>query len=74
MRKKTDKSIVKDCIREKFRKQLNSFNCILSYYVFHESPKEFWKNNDFENMRASSFRKCQNSLWQISHEMMHFQA
>ena len=74
MHKKTDKSIFKNCISEKFRKQLYFFTCILPDYVFHESPKEFWKNNHFENMRASFLRRCQNSLWQTSHEMMHFQA
>ena len=52
MHKKTDKSIFKNCISEKFRKQHNFFTCILPDYVFHESLKEFWKNNHFENMRA----------------------
>ena len=42
--------------------------------MFHESLKQFWKNNHFENMRASFLRRCQSSLWQTSHEMMHFQA
>ena len=65
MHKKTDKIIFKNCMSEKFRKQL---------YVFHESPKEFWKNNQFEHIRASFLRRCQNSLWQTSHEMMHFQS
>ena len=74
MRKKTDKTIFKNCISEKFRKQLYFFTCISPNYVFHESPKEFWKNNHFENMRASFLRRCQNSLWQTSHEMKHFQA
>ena len=46
--------------------------CILPHYVFHESPKYFWKNNHFENMRAIFLRACQNSLWQTIHEMMHF--
>ena len=59
MRKKTDKIILKNGISEKFRKQL-FFTCISPEYVFHESPKEFWKNNYFENMRASFFRRCQN--------------
>ena len=35
---------------------------------------EFWKNRHFENMRADFHRRCQNSLWQTSPEMMHFQA
>ena len=66
--------MLKNCINEKFRKQLYFLTCILPDYMFHESPKEFWKNNHFENMRASFFRRCQNSLRQTSHEMMHFQA
>jgi hypothetical protein len=74
MHKKTDKSILKNCIIEKFRKKLYFLTCILPDYVFHESPKEFCKNNHFENMRASFFRRYQNSLRQTSHEMMHFQA
>ena len=74
MRKKPELSIFKNCISEIFRKQLYFFTCILPDYVVHESPKEFWKNNHFENMRASFLRRCQNSLWQTSHEMMHFQA
>ena len=40
----------------------------------HESPKKFWKNSHFENMRADFLRRCQNSLRQTSPEMMHFQA
>ena len=61
-------------ISEKFRKQHNFLTCILPDYVFHESLKEFWKNKHFEKMRASFYRRCQNPLWQTSHEMMHFQA
>ena len=71
MCKKPELSIFKNCISEIF---ILFFTCILPDYVFLESPKEFWKNNDFENMRASFLRRCQNSLWQTSHEMMHFQA
>ena len=74
MHKKTDKTKFKNCISEKFRKQHNFFTCISPDYAFHESSKEFWKNNHFENMRASFLRRCQNSLWQTSNEMMHFQA
>ena len=74
MRKKTESTIFKNSIGEKFRKQLYFFTCISPDYVFHESPKEFWKNNHFENMRASFLRRCQKSLWQTSHEMMHIQA
>ena len=54
MHKKTDKIIFKNCISEKFRKQLYVFACILPDYVFHESPKEFWKNNHFENRELIS--------------------
>ena len=74
MHKKPESSIFKNCISEMFRKQLYFFTWILPDYVFHESPKEFWKNNQFEHIRASFLRRCQNSLWQTSHEMMHFQA
>ena len=74
MHKKTDKSILKNCISEKFRKQLYFLTYILPDYVFHESLKEFGKNNHSENMRANFFRRCQISLRQTSHEMMHFQA
>jgi hypothetical protein len=45
--------------------------CILPDYVSYESPKEFWRNSHFENMKADFLRRCQNSLWQTSHEMMH---
>ena len=74
MRKKPELSIFKNCISEMFSKKLYFFTYISHDYVFHESPKEFWKNNHFENMRAIFLRTCQNSLWQTSHEMMHFQA
>ena len=47
MRKKTDKTIIKKCNSVKFRKQRNFVTCISPDYVFHESPKEFWKNNHF---------------------------
>ena len=72
MHKKPELSIFKSCISEMFRKQLYFFTCILPDHVFHESPKEFLKNNHFENMRAGFLRRCQNSLWQTSHEIMHF--
>ena len=75
MRKKPELYIFKNCISEMFREKLYFFTYILPDYVFHESPKKFGKNNHFENMRATIFlRTCQNSLWQTSHEMMHFQA
>ena len=72
MHKKTDKSILKNCISEKFRKQLYFLTCILPDYMFHESPKEFWKNNHFENMRADFLSRCRNSLRHNSPEMTHF--
>ena len=49
------------------------FSCILPDYVSHESPKEFWKNSHFENMRADFLRRCQISLRQTSPEMMRYQ-
>ena len=51
----------------------NSF-IFLPDCVSHETSKEFWKNNHFENMRADFLRRCQASLRQTSPEMMHFQA
>ena len=60
MRKKTDKAIIKNCISEKFRKQIYFFICISAGYVFPESSKEFWKNSHFENMRASFLLRFQN--------------
>jgi hypothetical protein len=74
MHKKTDKSIFRFFIYKKFKKQFYFFTCILPGYVFNESPKEFWKKSNFENIRAGFFRKCQNPLRQISDEIMHFQA
>jgi len=53
MRKKPESTIFQNCISEEFRKKLYFFTFISPDYVFHESPKEFWKNNHFENMRAS---------------------
>ena len=74
MRKKKELTIFKNCISEKFIKTTLFFIFILPDFVVHESPKEFWKNNHFENMRASFLRRCQILLWQTSPEMMHFQA
>ena len=74
MHKKTEKSILRFFIYKKFKKQFYFFTCILPGYVFNESPKEFWKNSNFENMRANFIRRCQNSLRQNSPEIMHFQA
>jgi hypothetical protein len=51
----------------------NFFTCIVPDYVGHESPKELWKNLHFEDIRADCLSRCQNSLWQISSVMMHFQ-
>ena len=50
------------------------FYLYLSGYVFNESSKEFWKNSNFEKMRAGFLWRCQNSLRQNSPEIMHFQA
>ena len=50
------------------------FTCILPDYVPHESSKEFLKNSHFKNTRAGFLLSCQNTLWQTTHEMMHFQA
>ena len=74
MHKKTEKSISRFFIYKKFKKQFYFFTCILPGYVFNESPKEFWKNSNFENMRANFISRCQNSLRQNSPEIMHFQA
>ena len=74
IRKKSDSTIFKNFVREKFRKQFYFFTCILPDYFSHESHKVFWKNGDFENMGASFLRRCQNTLRQNSPEMMHFQA
>ena len=57
-----------------FGNKIPFFTCILPGYVFDEIPKEFWKNSNFENMRANFRRRCQNSLRQNSPEIMHFQA
>jgi len=75
IRKKSDSTIFKNFVREKFRKQFNFFfTCILPDYVSHESLKVIWKNSDFENMGANFLRRCQNTRRQNSPEMMHFQA
>ena len=71
---KSHKSIFKNFINEKFRKWFYFFTCILPDYVPHESFKEFWKNSHFKNTRASFLLRCQNTLRQTTHEMMHFQA
>ena len=72
--KRSYKSISKNSIDEKLRKQSYFFACILPDYMGHESFKEFWKNSHFENMRVDFLQRCQNSLRQNSPEMMHFQA
>ena len=74
MHKKTEKSISRFFIYKKLKKQFYFFTCILPGYVFNESPKEFWKNSNFENVRANFINRCQNSLRQNSPEIMHFQA
>ena len=38
------------------------FTCILPDYVAHDITKEFWKNSNFENMRAVFVLRCQNTL------------
>ena len=73
-RKRIGQKYTKDFVNKKLSKQFYSFTCILPDYVSHESPKEFWKNSHFEKMRADFLGRCQNSLWQNSPEMMHFQA
>ena len=57
MHKKTEKCILRFFIYKKFKKQFYFFTCILPGYVFNESPKEFWKNSNFENMRAGFLRR-----------------
>ena len=52
MHKKTEKSILRFFIFKKFKKQF-FLTCILHGYVFNESPNKFWKNSNFENMRAN---------------------
>ena len=74
MHKKTEKSILRLFIYKKFKKQFYFFICILPGHVFNESLKEFWKNSNFENMRANFLRRCQNSPRQNSPELMHFPA
>ena len=74
MHEKRDKSILRIFINEKFRKLFNFFPCILLNYLTHESQKDFWKNSHFENTRAGFLLWCQNSLWQNTSKMMHFQA
>ena len=38
------------------------------------SQKNFEKKKHFENMTAGILQRCQNSLWRITPEMMHFHA
>jgi hypothetical protein len=64
----------KHLLMKSYKNNFIFFTCILPDYVPHESYKEFWKNSYFENMRADFLRSCQNSLRQISPEIMHFQA
>ena len=53
--------------------EFNFFACILADYLAHESPKEFWKNSHFENMRAVSFWGVKTHFGKLPLEMMHFQ-
>jgi hypothetical protein len=71
---KMTKVYSKMLLMKSLRNSFYLFTCILPDYASHESPKEFWKNSHFENMRADFLRRCQNSLRQNSPEMMHFQA
>ena len=73
MHEKRDKSILRIFINEKFRKLSYFFTCILPNYLTHESQKDFWKNSHFENTRAGFLLWCQNSLWQNTSKIMHFQ-
>ena len=73
-RKWIGQKYTKDFSNKMFRKKFGFLTCILPDYLSHESPKEFWKNSHFENMRADFLGRCLNSLWQTSPEMMHFQA
>ena len=50
------------------------FTCILPDYVTYEIQKEFWKHSHFENTKTCFLLRCQNSLWQNSPKMLHFQA
>ena len=68
---KRDKSIFKKSISEKFRKKFYFFTYILPDYMAHDIPKDFLKNNHFENMTAGFPLSFQNLTWQITHKMMH---
>jgi len=37
----------------------------------YDIPKDFLKNNHFENMTAGFPLRCQNLTWQITRKMMH---
>ena len=69
---KMTKDYSKILLMKSSRNNFILFTCILPDYMVHESIKELWKNNHFENMRADFLRRCQNSLRQTSPEMMHF--
>ena len=54
MHRKTEKVYLDFFIYKKFKKQFYFFTCILPGYVFNESPKEFWRNSNFEYMKLIS--------------------
>ena len=53
------KSIFKNGINSKFKKQFSFFTSTLADYVGHDSPKESL-NNHFGNKRAGFLLSCQN--------------
>ena len=71
MHKKREKSKLRFFIYKKFKKLFYFFTCILPDYVPNESYIEFSKDS---HMRAGFLLRSQKSLWQTTHEMMHFQA
>ena len=73
MRKNPDSTIFKKFISKKFRKLFYFSTFILPDHMHHESQKQL-KKKHYENTKAGFLLRCQNSLWQTSPEMMHFQA
>ena len=51
--------------------EFHFFTCILTDYVAHESPKEFWKNIDFENVKAGFLLRFKTHFGKLPLEMMH---
>ena len=58
---------------KKFRYCVYFFTWILPDYVADDIQKEL-KKKHFENMTAGFLQRCQNSLRQITPEMMYFHA